>query len=68
VDDQATVVASVDDSRRDAEGLPLKAEEPRAFTTLLRSGLFVRHQRTDGVERCLTEQHSLDVSHMLVLV
>jgi len=64
VDDRATVIVSVDHANRDLDSVSFKVREPRAFSTLVRSGVFVRRQRTDGVERCLAEQHSLDVSHL----
>lgn len=64
VDDQATIIVSVDPADRDLESVSLKVKEPRAFLTLVRSGVFVRRQRTDGLERCLEKLDSLDVSYL----
>ena len=57
VDDQAEVVIGVDHVDRDLDSVPLKVKEPRAFTTLLRNGVFVRRERTSGVARCLAAGH-----------
>lgn len=58
VDDQAAVVITVDHANRDLDSVPLKVKEPRAFKTLLHSGVFSRRRRTNGSERCLAGQHN----------
>jgi len=57
VDDQGEVVISVDHVDRDLDSVPLKVKEPRAFTTLLRNGVFVGRERTNAVDRCLAAGH-----------
>ena len=67
VDDETTIIVSVEHDNRDFDSVSLKAKEPRAFTALLRGGVFIRRQRTNGVERCLARlQHFHNVSHHFV--
>jgi len=65
VDDEAAVVISIDHVKGDVDRMMLKVKESRAFAALLRSGVFVRRRRTNGVERCLTgHEHRHKVSHV----
>jgi len=68
VDDQGAVVISIDDDvERDLDSVPLKVKEPRAFTTLLRNGVFMRRRRTNGVNRCLLHRNVSDERFVVIL-